>query len=340
MWDVVRRFHEADAKHARADFDLGEDGRDWAVALAKKDIADSGPRQSHLTPILYRPFDVRFTYWTGKTKGFLAYPRREVMQHIIGAENVGLIFNRQVVGDSVSTFGVSRIPICHGTFYLGNKGQDYFAPLYVTETDLLSGGKPQRRSNITPKALGALKSALGAEPGPDDVFNYLVGLFHSPTFRSRYAELLKQDFPRVPLTPKKPLFSALAKVGAEIASLHLLDSTLPQASRITFVGSTKSEVSKASYDERIGTLWFDKDKTAGFRGVTREAWDARVGGYQVCEKWLKDRKGRSLSKNEIEHFQLVLDTLTVLQRLMNEVDAVIAKHGGWPGAFATKASAS
>lgn len=340
MWDVVRRFHEANAKQARADFDLGEDGRDWTVALAKKDVADSGPRQSYLTPILYRPFDVRFTYWTGRTKGFLAYPRREVMQHIIGAENVGLIFNRQVVGDIVSTFGVSRIPICHGTFYLGNKGQDYFAPLYVTESDLLSGGKPQRRSNITPKALAALKSALGTEPDADDVFNYFVGIVHSPTFRTRYAELLKQDFPRVPLTPKKPLFSALAKLGAEIASLHLLESKQPKASRITFVGSTKAEVAKATYEEGTSTLWFDKDKTAGFKGVTGEAWDARVGGYQVCEKWLKDRKGRSLSKNEIEHFQLVLDTLAVLSKQMKDVDVAIEKHGGWPGAFAAKPSAS
>jgi len=102
----------------------------------------------------------------------------------------------------------------------------------------------------------------------------------------------------------------------------------------------KSEVSKATYEERTETLWFDKDKMAGFKGVTSEAWDARVGGYQVCEKWLKDRKGRSLSKNEIEHFQLVLDTLAVLSKQMKDVDAVIAKHGGWPGAFATKASAS
>jgi predicted helicase len=262
------------------------------------------------------------------------------MQHIIGAENVGLIFNRQVVGDIVSTFGVSRIPICHGTFYLGNKGQDYFAPLYVSESDLLSGGKPQRRSNITPKALAVLRSVLGAEPVPDDVFNYFVGIVHSPTFRTRYADLLKQDFPRVPLTPKKPLFSALATLGREITSLHLLESRQAQANRITFIGSTKSEVSKATYDERTETLWFDKDKTGGFRGVTREAWDARVGGYQVCEKWLKDRKGRSLSKAEIEHFQLVLDTLAVLSKQMKDVDAVIATHGGWPGAFATKGAAS
>lgn len=326
---------------AQAARELGIKGKGaWSIAAAKQDLRTFGIAKKNVRRILYRPFDWRYTYYTNKSGGFLGRPRYEVMRHMADGENLALIFNRQVVGDTVSTFGVSRIPICHGTFYLGNKGQDYLAPLYTFENDLLSGGKPQRRSNITQTARAALKAALGAEPSPEDVFNYLVGLFHSPTYRTRYAELLKQDFPRVPLTPKKPLFSALAKLGEEIASLHLLESEQPQAGRIAFVGSAKSQVSKASYDERTGMLWFDKDKTAGFKGVTREVWDARVGGYQVCEKWLKDRKRRSLSKNEIEHFSLVLDTLRVLQRLMNDVDAVIGKHGGWPGAFTKKASAS
>jgi hypothetical protein len=94
------------------------------VSAAKADLINSGPSESFLSPLLYRPFDNRFTYWTGRTKGFLAYPRRDVMQHVVKRHNLGMIFNRQIVGESVSHFGVSRIPICHGTFYLGNKGQD------------------------------------------------------------------------------------------------------------------------------------------------------------------------------------------------------------------------
>ena len=92
--------------------------------------------------ILYRPFDWRFTYYTKKSSGFLGRPRYEVMQHMLDGQNLGLIFNRQIVGDSVSQFGATRDIICHGTFYLGNKGQDYVAPLYVTEADLLSRASP------------------------------------------------------------------------------------------------------------------------------------------------------------------------------------------------------
>src|SRR5262249_1501977 len=118
MWERVQRFHALSVEQARESFHLGDDGRDWTVAAAKSDVAASGPSRRYISPILYRPFDIRYTYWTGRTKGFLAYPRRDVMQHIIGRKNVGMIFNRQIVGDSVSHFGVARIPICHGTFYL------------------------------------------------------------------------------------------------------------------------------------------------------------------------------------------------------------------------------
>src|SRR5439155_4150241 len=134
LWKTVRRFHEVDAKTARAEFELGDDGRDWTVVAAKKDVDDSGPARKHITQLLYRPFDLRFTYWTGRTKGFLAYPRREVMRHLVRQQNLGLMFNRQVVG-TISHFGVSRWPTCHGTFYLGNRGQDYLAPLYLYPTE-------------------------------------------------------------------------------------------------------------------------------------------------------------------------------------------------------------
>ena len=96
VWERIQHFHALPTERAREEFDLGPDGRDWSVRGAKADLADSGPDERFLHPILYRPFDVRFTYWTGKTKGFLAYPRRDVMRHIVGRQNLGMIFNRQV----------------------------------------------------------------------------------------------------------------------------------------------------------------------------------------------------------------------------------------------------
>jgi hypothetical protein len=177
VWAAIGDLHTMGREAARAHFELGDDGRDWSIDGAKKDIKESGPDKRFITPILYRPFDIRYTYWTGATKGFLAYPRREVMQHVLDDHNVGMIFNRQVVGDTVSHFGVSNIPTCHGTFYLGNKGQDYFAPLYLKASpDLLKAAHQQRQSNIRGSFLMALAQGIAVSPdviSPRAIFNYI-----------------------------------------------------------------------------------------------------------------------------------------------------------------------
>lgn len=337
IWETVCRLHSLESQDARVLLDIGEDGRDWVLARAKKDIADSGPSETHITPILYRPFDIRFTYWTGRTKGFHAYPRREVVQHFLDGSNVGLIFNRQIVGKSVSHFGVSSMPICKGTFYLGNKGVDYLAPLYVAGESLFSDGIEQR-PNLSAESMRAIERATGRSQSPLDIFHYMVGVLHSPMYRLRYAELIKRDFPRVPMTPGRDLFAELASVGSAISALFTFRSPEVKADRVTFVGPESAPVAQVSFDDASQTLWLDKGKTAAFVGVDPSAWRMEVGGYQVCAKWLKSRKGRRLHKEEIAHFCLVTDTLSVLSGKLVDVETVVTRHGGWPGAFAAKAS--
>ena len=332
MWEQIQNFHTLSAGQARTQFELGDDGRDWTVAAAKADVATGGPNQRYLCPILYRPFDIRFTYWTGKTRGFLAYPRREVMQHVIGHKNLGMIFNRQIVGDSVSHFCVARMPICHGTFYLGNKGQDYFAPLLVFDDDLLAG-QESGRSNFTPQLLNTLRKICGTEAAkltPEEVFRYAYAVVHSPAYRTRYAEFLKIDFPRLPLTGNLELFRVLAQLGGELISLHLLESPKVDDFITRFEGQGDNHVpKKPTYKD--GAVWINSSQR--FEGVPEAVWNFHVGGYQVCEKWLKDRKGRTLSTEDIAHYQRVVVALNETIRLMAEVDQVIEAHGGWPGAF-------
>jgi predicted helicase len=333
MWERIKRFHTLNAVQARKEFDLGDDGRDWTVVGAKADVSASGPSQNHICPILYRPFDIRFTYWTGRTKGFLAYPRREVMQHIVGLKNIGMIFNRQIVGDRISHFCVSSFPICHGTFYLGNKGQDYFAPLMIFDDELFSN-KKTGHSNFMPEFLNAFGKAIDTEASKlkhEDIFYYAYSVFSSPSYRSRYAEFLKIDFPRLPLTGKIDLFRALAKLGSELAAFHLLESPKFSHPITEYIGGRHSEVEKISWSEN--TVWIDNAKTTGFNGVPEDVWNFHIGGYQVCEKWLKARKGRVLAEDDIKHYQKIIVALSETIRLMAEIDAVIEEHGGWPGAF-------
>jgi REP element-mobilizing transposase RayT len=166
---------------------------------------------------------------------------------------------------------------------------------------------------------------------PEDVFHYIYAIFHSPTYRDRYAPFLKGDFPRVPLTANVELFKKLAKLGERLTALHLMEadgSALP-----SFPVEGDNVVEKARYtrpgegaDE--GRVFINK--TQYFAPVTPEVWNFHVGGYQVAEKWLKDRKGRQLSFTELEHYRKTIAALSETIDLMTSIDAAIEGYGGWP----------
>lgn len=305
----------------------------WSLVAAQDDLRTFGVSRQNVRRILYRPFDWRFIYYTHKSGGFLGRPRFEVMRHMLSGFNLGLVFNRQIVGQSVSHFGVSRDLICHGTFYLGNKGQDYLAPLYLHEPEVLSRSTEEWKSNLTPAFLSAVYAKLGASAGDlihEDIFHYLYAVLYSPSYRSRYAEFLKIDFPRLPLTSCVDLFRALGAIGRELVSLHLLESRKLDEPAIRYAGRADPKVERVSYSCENETAWLDKSQTCGFRGVPESVWNFHVGGYQVCEKWLKDRRGRTLSTEDINHYERVVVALKETIRLMSEIDEVIERHGGWP----------
>jgi len=127
------------------------------------------------------------------------------------------------------------------------------------------------------------------------------------------------------------LFHALARLGSELADLHLVESPKLDQHITTYVGPNNPEVEKVSYGRE--TVWLDKAQERGFRGVPPDVWSFHIGGYQVCQKWLKDRKGRTLSDEDIAHYQKIVVALHETIRIMAEIDEVIEKHGGWPGAF-------
>jgi predicted helicase len=222
-----------------------------------------------------------------------------------------------------------------------------FFPLYIYPDPRSSqrtlGIHGDRRANFVPSFLRTLCTSLGLTPNgrdglpagqtPEDIFHYAYAVFHSPGYRIRYAEFLKIDFPRLPLTGSLDLFRALARLGGELTTLHLLESPTLDKPATEFIGGRSPVVEKIQWSE--DTVWVDKAKTIGFKGVPEDVWNFHIGGYQVCEKWLKDRKGRTLTAEDIAHYHKIVISLTETIRLMKEIDAVIEKHGGWPGAFVT-----
>jgi len=191
-------------------------------------------------------------------------------------------------------------------------------------------------------ALGVPQATDGIPKGlrPIDVFQYVYAVFHSPTYRHRYADSLRLDFPRLPLPGSLELLQNLAQSGKELIALHTLDSSELEHYTTALVGLGRFQVEKVSYSDE--TVWVDKAKTRGFKGVPEEVWNFHVGGYQVCNKWLKDRQakggknprpGRVLTDEDIDHYQKIVVAISETIRIMEEIDDVIEAHGGWPRAF-------
>ena len=163
---------------------------------------------------------------------------------------------------------------------------------------------------------------------PENIFHYTYAVFHAPAFRSRYAQFPKTDFPRLPLTSDSVLFRALSSKGEELGSLHLMESPKLNDLITEFPVKGSDVVEKAQYTDHDRRVWINPRQYFG--GVPKAVWEFHVGGYQVCERWLKDRKGRKLTYADIQHYQKIVVALRETIRLMAEIDATIEQHGGWP----------
>lgn len=289
--------------------------------------------REHLHPILYRPFDIRRIFYHEEVIASRSLP---TMQHILAGPNIGIISSSTWTTPDRFSVNISRIMVEMKTG-THDRGTTFF-PLYRYES--LLGGKAEQVHNLAREFVSAWSEAtktrfisagagdLEQTSGPEDVLHWLYGLFHSPEYRRRHRTALAQGFPIVLLSSSKPLLRALSSLGAELSALHLMDSPKLNRHSTEFVGSQRVEVSKISWSNK--TVWIDKAQSAGFKGVTEDVWNFHVGGYPVCEKWLKDRKGRTLSKNDIEHYHRIVVALHETIRIMAEIDKVIDKHGGWP----------
>ena len=170
--------------------------------------------------------------------------------------------------------------------------------------------------------------------GPQDIFHYIYAILHAPTYRVRYADFLKRDFPRIPLTSDPALFWELARLGAELTALHLMESPSLNDLLTRFpevgdnvVGNLRYTAPRREDDGRVAPGRVCINQTQYFEGVAPDVWEFQIGGYQVLHKWLKDRKGRALAFDDLLHYQKIVVALTETMRLMEEIDDAIPV---WP----------
>lgn len=316
----------------------------WDFRRARQELGRADVK-SLVTSCVYRPFDFRFTVFD---RGVVSILRKELMRHLFHRDNVALLATRGVRRQAFAHVFASSRPVDRHA--LDNAGDSMFVfPLYVYPDSVFeeaaSGlfGDEERVVNLSKEFRRKVTEALGLPAGPSarEIFAFVYAVLHSPTYRARYGQHLSQDFPRIP-TPRGPaLFRGLAEYGERLLHLHLMEGAAEEHGATIFTGPKNPEVGRVAWSD--DAVWLDSIQTArgsvgapgaaAFHGVTEDVWRFYVGGYQVCEKWLKDRKGRKLSKAEIAHFQKIVAALGQTIQLMAGVDEIIEKHGGWPGAF-------
>lgn len=313
LQERFQRFFSSDvsSEELTKQYGLGKNYSNWI--LKNKPLIERDKLKPRL--IGYRPFDYRWTYFDNK---ILWRWREKVMRHMSVPQALGLATARSNKNPHCDHFLVTQ-SITEAKF-AESSTQSCIFPLYIfpAEQDL----DQTRRVNFDPALYAKLQAlATDATRGtPDEVsvFDYIYGVLHTPSFRQNYAEFLKTDFPRIPWPETPAVFWSTADLGGELRLLHLMEADAVGTPTYSFTGDGDSVVDKPRFAE--GKVWINVAQ--GFEGVSETAWNFYIGGYQPAQKWLKDRKGRALSFDDIKHYQKIIKVLVETDRIMKLLDQV------------------
>ena len=346
--DVVQDFKLLEEQELKTKYFL-KDTSGWTALKAKEDLLNN---EGNYYPIYYRPFDKRTIYMTSKSGGFVGRPRLSTMKHFLKGNNYGLITVRQQ-----STFDFQHILLTNtimesGAISLQTKEWGYIFPLYLyPETngqqtiEQITERKPNLNTDIVEQIAKKLRLTFTNEKettentfAPIDILDYIYAVLHSPTYREKYKEFLKIDFPRVPYPKNTETFWQLVKLGGEIRQIHLLESPIvedyitqypingdnivlkPRFECYVYTNSIPDENGEINYPDYLGAVYIND--TQYFSDVPLAAWEFYIGGYQPAQKWLKDRKGRTLNFEDILHYQKIIVALSETNRLMKVIDKI------------------
>ena len=258
---------------------------------------------------------VKYTNFTGNSKGFLCMPRGEVMRHFANKDNMGINCIRINSRDEETYFITQYIV---DKTIISSKDNATVFPLYLYPEE--GSIDMSRQPNLDETIWAAINSAVGHETTPEDIFDYIYGVLHSPAYRAKYKEFLKVDFPRIPYPKDQTEFEHFRSFGNQLRELHLMHN-VPE-SPISFPNAGSMQVDYLRWewnkdDGYSGNIWIND--TQCFEGVPTEAWEFYIGGYQPAQKWLKDRKGRTLSFDDIEHYRKIIAVLIETKCLMDQI---------------------
>ncbi|MEG4033922.1 type ISP restriction/modification enzyme [Microcoleus sp. w1-18aA5] len=298
---------------------LIEDSQTWNVATVRTQVRQNPTWESSIIECFYRPFDKRFCCFSSI---IMDRPRLIFQQHSI-SENYFINVCRQTKAEEWAHAIISNTPT-PALFVELKDGSNAF-PLYLYPDTQNNQGNlfVEKSPNLSSDFIKAIREKLGYVPTPEAIFYYIYAIFHSPTYRQRYAEFLKIDFPRVPLTSNDQLFKDLGAKGQALVDLHLMKSKKLNKLITKMSGDGDNAVTEVTYKPAEQRVYINK--TRYFEGIAPEVWEFKIGGYQVLDKWLKDRKKakRTLSFDDVLHYQKVVVALKETMQLMVEIDLLI-----------------
>jgi predicted helicase len=354
---VILDLVNQETKDIRTSYNLDQDSAEWRLEFAKHDVTS---QTGVITPVLYRPFDLRFTYYTGKTKGFMARPRAPLMREAL-QDNLLLLTVRNSRRGNIDNFFVANTIVDKDA--VSSYDNATFFPLYIYRPAPATVGQThrmeldgddydpitERKPNFSPTFLAQVEEGLGVPilrdgkgdgattVGVEDIFHYLYALLHSPVYRERYSDFLEIDFARLPVPNDMARFRTLAGWGAQLVDLHLVRLpgaggvggnggavilAEPTEAGVTFPIAGASQVGRGypRYDASDQRVYINP--TQYFTGVAIETWQHTIGGFQPLEKWLKDRRERVLSYEELEHYRRMVIALHETRRIMADIEAL------------------
>jgi predicted helicase len=316
-------------------YDLN-DTSDWKLETQRKNFLNDCDENT--ASVTYRPFDTRFTYYpVDRIQNIIPRgdSRRGLMKHMLLGNNLAILSGRQNKSGRIDHFfltdKLSEMKTAEYTI------KSYHFPLYLYPDE--QSLDQTRRVNFDPKIRKAIEAAatdkVRGKPDEVAIFDYIYGVLHCPAYRETYKEFLKIDFPRVPYPPSPQVFWDVSAKGTQLRKLHLMEDAAIGAAPYKFVGDGDSKVSKVEFRaggpplsssptsppqagaNEVGAVFINADQC--FENVPRIAWEFYIGGYQPAQKWLKDRKGRELSFDDIRHYQKIIKILSETDRIMKTI---------------------
>ncbi len=329
------------------------DTRGWKLPAARQRLRDDPDWPRFIRDCLYRPFDRRKIFWA---PWMIDWPRPAVMAHLAAGDNRAIVARRQIpASHPCNYFWITDTIALDGLIRSDNRGSESVFPLFLWDDPpafprqaparAMRSEPPERspRVNFAPALLEQFGNRLQLEWTPHErgqqdnhftaleLFHYIYALLHAPSYQQRFAAWLRVDFPRVFVPAQRTLFRSLSGWGARLADLHLLRTHRP--ARATVQGAaTAMHVSPGGPRRHGPYIQVHRELAVG--PVPEEVWAFRAGAHQVCHKWLKDRRGRTLDRADLAHFCQILTAIQEAIACTREIERAISAGGGWENAFA------